>query len=177
MRQSRSIAVFAGALVIAGAMTLAATPEAADQGRRGGFSQKLGLAPEQAKQMEQLRTEFAKARVKRRAEVEVARIELMELMRAPQLDDKAILAKAKLLGDLEAAGIRERVEHRLSMAKVLTPEQRAKARDLLGERPGRHARGHERVGRHGRRPFGHDGGEGPGPARWHGADEAAPDRD
>jgi Spy/CpxP family protein refolding chaperone len=169
MRQSRSIAVFAGALVIAGAMTLAATPEAADQGRRGGFAQRLGLAPEQAKQMEQLRAEFAKARVKRRAEIEVARIELMELMRAPQLDDKAVLAKAKLLGDLEAARTREQVEHRLSMAKALTPEQREKARGLLGERPGRHAGGRERAGRHGRCPFGHDGGEGRGAGRPHGA--------
>jgi Spy/CpxP family protein refolding chaperone len=167
MRQMKAIVVLTGVLGVAAVATVAATADPAPrrEGRRP-FEQQLGLSPEQVTQMERLRDEFAKTQVKRRAEVSVAHIELRELMRAPQLDDKAIVAKAKVLGDLQALDTRARIEHRLAMAKVLTPEQRAKAHGLLAER-------------HRGRAFGHRGFFGGGPGRagrpWGGGHAGPPD--
>ena len=155
MRQARAIAILGGLLGVAAVAAIAATPEAAPrrEGRRS-FEQRLGLSPEQRGQMERLRDESAKGEAKRSAELTVARIELRELMRAPQLDDKAIVAKARVLGDLQAAQTRERIENRLAMAKVLTPEQREKVHGLMAER--------HRGGPWGRRGFFRDGHDRPG---------------
>jgi Spy/CpxP family protein refolding chaperone len=170
MRQARAIAILGGLLGVAAATGIAATPEAAPRHEgRQAFGQRLGLSPEQRGQMERLRDEFAKAQAKRRAELTVAHIELRELMRASQLDDKAIVAKARILGDLQAAQTRERIENRLAMAKVLTPEQREKFRGLMAER--------HRGGPWGRRGFfrdrqGRSGGDG---GFWGGGHAGRPD--
>ena len=163
MRQMKAIVVVGGLLGIGAMAAFAAAPEGAPR-REGGrrMEQRLGLSPEQTGQIERLRSEFAKVRVKRRADIEVARIELGELMRAPKLDDQAIVAKAKVMGDLQAAQTRERIEHLLAMAKVLTPEQREKAHALMAER--------QRGGPGGRGGFlrGERGGFGDGGGPWQG---------
>jgi Spy/CpxP family protein refolding chaperone len=172
MREMKSIAVLGGLLGIGAIAAFAAAPEGAP--RREGrhpMEQRLGLSPEQTGQIQKLRSDFAKVRVKRRADIEVARIELGELMRAPKLDDQAIAAKAKVLGDLQAAQTRERIDHLLAMAKVLTPEQREKASVLLAER--------HRGGRRGRGGFwrGEQGGFGDGDGPWQGRHGRAPGAD
>jgi Spy/CpxP family protein refolding chaperone len=178
MRQVRAIAILGGLLGVAAAAAIAATPEAAPrrEGRRLA-EQRLGLSPEQRGQMERLRDEFAKAQVKRHAELAVAHIELRQLMSAPQLDDKAIVAKAKVLGDLQAAQTRERIENRLAMAKVLTPEQREKARGFM---EGRHRGGpwaRHGFSRDGQGRRGHDGGWGGGHAGGPGMGDPAPEHE
>jgi Spy/CpxP family protein refolding chaperone len=165
MRQAKAIVILGGLLGAAAVVAMAAAPEAASRREgHGRLERRLGLSPEQASQMERLRGEFAKAQVRRHADIAVAHIELRELMSAPQLDEKAIAAKAKVLGDLQAAQTRERIENHLAMAKILTPEQRAKARDFMAER---HRGG--AWGRRGQERGGHEGGA------WWGGHAGRPD--
>jgi len=144
-----------GVGILAAAICLSAGPLAEAQGPRGrglgkghGRLAALDLTADQTREIRDLRVEFRKAQIQRRAALQVARVELGELLAAPKLDEGAIKAKARALGELQAAQVRARVEHRLAVAQVLTPEQRERARDLLADgrrgRGGRHAWGDER---------------------------------
>lgn len=149
----RNIWMAGGLLVVAG-IALAADPGPADgpKGPRGrrDFKQELGLSDAQQKQLDGFRTEHRKWAIGHRAKVQVARIELNELFKASTIDEKAVGAKVKELSDLQAVGLKARVDQRLAMARILTPEQRQKIQD----RPRFHRRDH----RGPRRGF---GGRGP----------------
>jgi Spy/CpxP family protein refolding chaperone len=152
----------AGVGIAVAAAWLAAGAPAEAQGRRGrgpGWDQgrlvaRLDLTADQARKVANLRAEHRKGQIQRRAALRVAQIELGELLGAAKLDEAAIKAKAHEIGDMQAAQLRARVEHRLAVAQVLTPEQRERARGLLavgrGGRLGRHGWGDDRPW--GRRP-------------------------
>lgn len=84
---------------------------------------RIGLTEEQAEQVRKLRLEHQKAEVQRQADLQVARMELNELFRAPMVDEKAVAAKLKVVGDLEFAVLKARVDQRLALRKVVSPEQ------------------------------------------------------
>lgn len=108
----------------------------------GAMREKLGLSEAQVEQMRKLTTEHKKAHIRQRADLEIARLELKGLLDATTLDEKAIAAKAKQLGDLEAAAIKARVDAHVAMRQVLTPEQQQKFRDMRPLGPaGRHGDG------------------------------------
>lgn len=87
------------------------------------LKERIGLADEQVEQVRKLRVEHQKAEVQRQAALQVARMELNELFRAPMVDEKAIAAKLKVVGDLEFAVLKARVDQRLALRKVVSPEQ------------------------------------------------------
>jgi Spy/CpxP family protein refolding chaperone len=111
------------------------------RGRRGParLVDRLDLSAEQAREMRQLRSSHRKEQVRQRAALYVARLELADLLAAPKLDEAAIQAKAGEIGEKQAAQVRARVEHRLAVARILTPEQRERAQGMWG-----HGRGHGR---------------------------------
>lgn len=131
------------------------------EGRRPGLErmrEEVGLSDQQAEELRTLFSQHRKAAIRQRADLQVARVELQELIHAATLDEKAIAAKVKAVSDLQAAALRARVEGQLAVQKVLTPEQREKLKDLrpqLGEgrRPGGEGR-RRGMGRGDRR--GHD---------------------
>ncbi len=117
--------------------------------------ERLGLDEAQQKQVEALRAEHL-ARVEPvRAKLDGLRAELQALWQAERPDRGAILAKQDEM-EKQRVQLREaRVDLRLAVQKLLTPEQRARAAELKKDRPGR--------GKHGR--GGHPGcpyGAGPG---------------
>jgi Spy/CpxP family protein refolding chaperone len=138
----------------------------AERHGRGGFADRLGLSQEQRAEMEKVQVTFRKEQIRQRAELQVARLELAELLAASTIDDKAVLAKAQTVSQLEAAQVKRRIEHRLAMAKVLTPEQRQRARELGLGRHWRGGKEHEGSfdgrGRHFREGWGERGSHGPG---------------
>jgi Spy/CpxP family protein refolding chaperone len=75
----------------------------------------------------------------------IARIELEEMLSAAAVDEAAVTARAKALGEMQAAALRARTESRLALRRVLTPEQYQKMQQLKRgavrarqARPGRH---------------------------------------
>jgi Spy/CpxP family protein refolding chaperone len=106
------------------------------------FKESLGLTDDQAAKIEGLRADFKKARIQHQAAVKIAHLELAELMGAGTIDEKAVQLKVKQLGDLQAAGLKARVDHQLAVQKTLTPEQRAKLKELRHERGFQRANGH-----------------------------------
>jgi Spy/CpxP family protein refolding chaperone len=121
--------------------------------------QELGLSEEQATRLREIRETRQRDEIRRRADAEVAHLDLRRLLEAPTVDRKAVDAKVKEMADLHSAGLRARVDAMLSMREVLTPEQLQKWQSLEGER------GRDRWRRRdGRRSFGRRPGGGPGEA-------------
>jgi Spy/CpxP family protein refolding chaperone len=126
----------------------AAAPERpANRPRAASLKESLGLTDEQAAKIEGLRVEFTKARIQHQATTKIARLELAELMGAVTIDEKAVQLKVKQLADLQAAGLKARVDHQLAVQRILTPEQRAKFKELHQKRG--FDRAHGRMGRPG----------------------------
>ena len=128
-------------------------------GGRGWFGnprlhEELGLTDEQTEKLHQLRVEARKAAVRNRADLQVRRIELGELLRADSPSKAQVDRKVQEITKLQGAAFAARINTMLSAKAILTPEQRAKARELRGNR-GRRFRG--------RRGSGGSGGSGGGP--------------
>lgn len=143
--------VFTGglAVLVLSAGLLSAQPR---MGMRGGpermqqrkdFTEELGLSAEQQEKIRQIRLAAHKQNIEQRAKLQLARLELHELMQADSPDQKLIEAKLTELSKLRDAAMRNHVTTFLEVQKVLTPEQRQKAKEL--------------------RPW----GDGPGFGRWH----------
>lgn len=155
--------ILVAALIAAGAGAAFAASSGGEgpgrPGRRPGLEsmrEELGLSDQQVDELRSLFSQHHKGAIRQRADLQVARVELQELIHATNLDEKAIAAKVKAVADLQAAALRARVDGQLAVQKVLTPEQREKLRDL---KPGfRGGRGPGGEGR--RRGFGR--GERPG---------------
>jgi Spy/CpxP family protein refolding chaperone len=138
-----------GVLAAAGTVAMAAAQERPRRPARPdavAIEKALGLTAEQADQLRKLRAEGRKQAIRHRADTEIARLELEELMGAPTVDEKAVAAKVKVLADLQAAGLLARTTQRLAMRRLLTPEQQEKLRQLAprrsrGARPARAWRG------------------------------------
>ena len=176
MTMRRGVLAGLGMLVIGATVGVAgAQPARAERegrpGREGGpglvrMQRELGLNDEQAAQLRRLWSDERKGAIRRRADTQIAHLELEEALAAPTLDEKLVAAKAKALSDLQAAGIKARVDRQLAMRKLLTPEQREKLGQLGRERREARPAGRERGRGHGRA-----GGPGPGAP---GLDEAEP---
>lgn len=160
-----------GVLAVAG-LAVAQAPEGRGRMQRGPrgpngrldpamVKQELGLNEQQVGELQKLRMEQRKAAIRRRADTQLARLGLRELMQAPTVDEKALQAKVKELADLHAAGIRARVDMGLALRKILTPEQQQKMKQLLMER-GRRGPGDDGPGRFQRGPRGRRPGPPPG---------------
>jgi Spy/CpxP family protein refolding chaperone len=99
---------------------------------RERLKEALALSDAQVASIEKLMSEQRKTAVRQRADQEIARMELEELMRADTLDEKAVDAKIRQVTELQAAALRSRVEQRVAMRKVLTPEQFQKWQQMRG---------------------------------------------
>jgi len=105
-------------------------------------------------QLRKLRQDERKLAIRRRADLQIARMELDELLDAASVDEKAVAAKVKAMADLQAASLKARVDHRLALRKVVSAEQLEKMKMLRRQ----HRHGLRRDGRgpeggpRGRRP-------------------------
>ena len=96
----------------------------------------LGLSDEQVKQLTQIFSQMTKARIKQRADIRIAELELGELLEADPVDMGQVEGKLKAIEGL-------RTTLRLSLIKaheqakgILTPEQRQKLERLHDRLPG-----------------------------------------
>ena len=126
--------------VVIGVVLFAAVANAQPQGRmmhreKGpGFGMRLGdeldLTDAQKDQIHQIFLDARKKNIDTNAKQELARIELHELMMADTPDQKKIDAKVAELSQLHGAKMSARISSVLAVQKLLTPEQRKKAKEL-----------------------------------------------
>jgi len=153
-------------LAVVGVVALGTAVSLAAQGRQGPgrrdrgvdaaqLEQELGLTDAQVSQMQKIRSEQRKLQIRRHADLQIARVDLHELLGAPAVDEKAVAAKTRELGDLQAAALKARVDGQLAMRKVLTAAQHEKLQQLRRQRAGERRPA-------GPRPRGPRPGRGPG---------------
>ena len=124
-----------------------AAPEPAEEfdgfdrpGMHEMMAEKLGLSAEQKEQIRKITLDARKKNIEVEAKGKVARIELHELMAADAPDQHKINAKITELSQTHETLLRSRVETMLAVKKILTPEQRAKMKELRPFGPGMHGR-------------------------------------
>lgn len=103
--------------------------------------EQLGITPEQAAKIRQQFTAFRISEVRSRADLQVKRIELRDLMAADTPDRAAIDAKLEEISSTRLNSSKARVDYILSMKDALTPEQRQKLKDMFMSRFREHGRG------------------------------------
>jgi Spy/CpxP family protein refolding chaperone len=123
--------------------------------------EKVGITAEQAAKIRQDVTEFRKAEIRDRADLEVKRIDLENLLSAEKPDRAAIDAKLQEISAARLILEKSTVHFRLTMREAITPAQREKIRQLMSER-WRHEGGPGRAG--GPRGQGHMRQHGTAPA-------------
>jgi Spy/CpxP family protein refolding chaperone len=134
-----------------------------DRGVRPGperVQQELGITDAQMAELQKLKSDAMKSAIRRRADLAVARIDLETLLNADTVDQAAVAAKVKELGDLEAGALKDRVDARLAVRKVLSADQARKLERFMRGRHGAWGRDGQ-----GRRGFGRARGSWDGPAR------------
>jgi periplasmic protein CpxP/Spy len=142
-----SLPLIAGcaALMLMGSMAMAQPrggmmQRAQGEQMRKPWAEQLGLTDEQKAQVRQIMLDTRKKNIDVEAKQKLARIELQELMGADTPDQKKIDAKVDELSQIRTTLMHNRINTLLAVQKVLTPDQRKKAKEL--------------------RPFGPHGGSG-----------------
>jgi Spy/CpxP family protein refolding chaperone len=96
--------------------------------------QQVGVTTEQVAKIRQQESDFRKAEIRNRADLEVKRIDLRDLLAADQPDRAAIDSKLQEISAAQLTLEKSRIDFRLNMKGALTPEQRQKLRDALNAR-------------------------------------------
>ena len=112
--------------------------------------EKLGVTAEQAAKIRQQTSDFRKAEIRSRAEADIKRIELRDLLSAEKPDKAAIDRKLEEIGTARLTREKAAVDFHLAMRNALTPEQREKLKKLREEWRNR-GRGEGREGARGPR--------------------------
>jgi Spy/CpxP family protein refolding chaperone len=154
---------FLSALVILGVLVLVFSLAYAEHPRRdrGEKADELGLTDEQMESMREVRYNFQKAQIGLRAELKTSRLELRHLMMEEKPSQGEISKLVDRIADTQKRLLKQRVDKKLAMKEILTPEQFKKFIKMRGEHrkrkmgEGRDSRPHRS---HGFRPH----GEGPG---------------
>ncbi|MGH7494538.1 MAG: Spy/CpxP family protein refolding chaperone [bacterium] len=100
------------------------------EGMHERLAEALNLSDEQKAQIRQIMVDTRKKNIDTKAKLELAQLELHELMRVDAPDQKKIDAKITEVSKLRETMMRARIESRLAMQKLLTPEQRKKMQEL-----------------------------------------------
>lgn len=121
--------------------------------------EKLGITAEQVGAIRKQESDFRKAEIRERADLEVKRVDLKDLLDADKPDRAAIDSKLQEISTARLALEKSAVHFRLTMREAITPEQREKLHQLMSERwrheggsghPG--PRGDRHMGQHGAAP-------------------------
>jgi len=122
--------------------------------------EKLGITAEQVGAIRKQESDFRKAQIRDRADLEVKRVDLRDLLEADKPDRAAIDSKLQEISTARLALEKSAIHYRLAMHEAITPEQRKKLHELMSER-WRHGGGPARPGPGGE---GHESQHGLAPA-------------
>jgi Spy/CpxP family protein refolding chaperone len=96
--------------------------------------QQVGITDEQAAKIRTETSTFRKTEIRDRADLQVKRIDLRDLLAAQNPDRAAIDSKLQEISASQLALEKSAVDFRLNMRDAITPEQRQKIRQLMSER-------------------------------------------
>jgi Spy/CpxP family protein refolding chaperone len=119
--------------------------------RNPQIRQQLGISDEEASKLEQDVTNFRKTSIQDRANLEIARIDLQNLLAAETPDQAAVDSKLQEVGAAQLALEKAAVDFAVTLKAEIPQAQREKIRQLLRER---HEMGTARGGTHRGQPGG-----------------------
>jgi Spy/CpxP family protein refolding chaperone len=122
--------------------------------------EKLGITAEQVGAIRKQESDFRKAQIRERADLEVKRVDLKDLLDADKPDRAVIDSKLQEISTARLAVEKSATHYRLTMREAITSEQREKLHQLMSER-WRHEGGPAHTGPRGE---GHKGQHAPTPA-------------
>jgi protein CpxP len=116
-----------------------ALPSNAHRGKRGWKARKspmaaLELSAEQRTKLESFKLERAKQMAQLRADLKVARLDLQAAMRQDEPNPAEVKTRVAAVNNARSLILESRVNHRLKVNSVLTPEQRNKLREMRRDR-------------------------------------------
>jgi Spy/CpxP family protein refolding chaperone len=103
--------------------------------------QQVGITDEQAATIRKQELDFGKAEIRDRADVEIRRMELKDLLATDKPDRNAINAKLQEISAAQLSLQKSTIDYRLTMRDEITPAQREKLRQLMRDRWQRDGRG------------------------------------
>src|SRR5262245_53947091 len=107
--------------------------------RRGGrsvaftalrYQKELGLSPQQVSALQQLGTDAARAGIQRQANVKLARLDLLTMLRTSPVDMAKVEAKVRDMERLKADGLIARIRTNEAAKAQLSAEQQEKLKSL-----------------------------------------------
>jgi Spy/CpxP family protein refolding chaperone len=118
------------------------------------FKEGMAITDEQATKLHTIKTEFEKTKIKMKADMQLASVDLHDLLRNEQGDLGAVESKLKSLYDIRAGLYLASVKAGRDAKAVLTDEQRSRMKAV-----------HDRINayKEGGMPKGHPGGSGNSP--------------
>jgi Spy/CpxP family protein refolding chaperone len=122
--------------------------------------QQVGITDEQAATIRKQESDFRKTEIRGRADLDVKRIDLKDLLAADKPDRAAINAKLQEISAAQLSLQKSSIDYRLSMRDAITPAQRDKLRQVMRDRWQRGGG----PGRAGRQGGGRSGSRGPAAA-------------
>jgi len=96
--------------------------------------QQLGITADQAAKIRQQESDFWRTEIRNRAELQVKRIELEDLLSADKPNRAAIDRKVEEIGAAQVGLEKSAIDNFLAVWDVLTPAQRQKLRELMAQR-------------------------------------------
>lgn len=96
--------------------------------------QQLGVTADQAAKIRQQESDFRKSEIRNRADLEIKRMDLNDLLSAEKPDRSAIDSKLQEVGAAELALEKASIDNRLTMRDALTPAQRQKLQQMMMQR-------------------------------------------
>ena len=96
--------------------------------------EKLGITAEQVGAIRKQESDFRKAEIRERADLEVKRVDLRDLLEAEKPDRAAIDSKLQEISTARLTLEKSAIHYHLAMRGAITPEQREKLHQLMSER-------------------------------------------
>lgn len=96
--------------------------------------QQAGITDEQAATIRKQELDFRKSEIRGRADLEVKRIDLKDLLAADKPDRAAINAKLQEISAAQLSLQKSAIDYRLTMRDAITPAQRDKLRQVMRDR-------------------------------------------
>jgi Spy/CpxP family protein refolding chaperone len=93
--------------------------------------QQLGVTSDQAAKIRQQESDFLKTEIRNRADLQIKRMDLNDLLSADKPDRSAIDSKLQEIGAVQIALEKSAIDNSLTMRDALTPAQRQKLQQMM----------------------------------------------
>ena len=96
--------------------------------------QQVGVTADQAAKIRQQESDFQKAQIRNKADLQIKRLDLNDLLSTEKPDRAAIDSKVQEIGAAQTAIEKSAIDNTLNMREALTPAQRQKLQQLMAQR-------------------------------------------